>query len=311
MSAWAWGPFLAAVSFAWAGPRVLQAAHPKTAVQLAAVISLVVALSTGLVLAVAAELAFMQVRALLQVGTAGPWQPSIPALGLGAAAAAAVTWLLAAALRTLARSGRNLYSAWIDTRAMNPHGERVVIVDDALPTAFAVTGYPGQVVVTTGMLGALEPDEQAALLAHEDAHLRHNHQLYIQLAQLAAAANPLLRPLTGVIQTATERWADEEAAAAVGDRQLVARAMARAALASHRHQPRLVPAVSAAAGSATESQLAARIHGLMSPQVHTTRRMVAGVLVVLGLCLASSGTTVITGHQQVEHIEINVIDTGR
>jgi len=73
------------------------------------------------------------------------------------------------------------------------------------------------------------------LLAHEGAHLRHHHHLYTQLARLAAAANPLLRPLARVIAEGTERWADEVAAAEVGSRRLAARGLARAALARHEH----------------------------------------------------------------------------
>ena len=105
-----------------------------------------------------------------------------------------------------------------------------------VPTAFAVAGAPGHVVVSTAMLNALDADERKVLLAHEAAHLRHHHHLYTQLAQLAAAANPLLRPLARVIAEGTERWADEVAAAEVGSRRLVARGLARAALARREHR---------------------------------------------------------------------------
>src|SRR6202012_3554843 len=69
---------------------------------------------------------------------------------------------------------------------------------------------------------------------HETAPLRHRHHLYVHLAHLAAAANPLLRPAARAVGDAAERWADEVDAAEVGGRSLAARAVARAALAQHR-----------------------------------------------------------------------------
>ena len=200
---------------------------------------------------------------------------------------------------------------WRDARELDPDGQRIVIVNDSVPTAFAVTGYPGRVIVSTAMLNALEPDERAALLAHEEAHLRHHHQIYLQLTKLAAAANPLLRPLVDLVHTATERWADEDAAAAIGDREVAARAVARAALARHRYGTRPPAAVSSVSGSATASQLAERIHWLMEPPPKAARRVVAGALLILTMCAVTSGMTAIVGHKQVEHIETTVLDAHR
>ena len=101
--------------------------------------------------------------------------------------------------------------------------------DDA--TAFTVPGRPGYVVVSTGMLRRLDGEERRVLLAHERAHLEHHHHRYLCVAAVAAAAAPPLRPVFGRVRFATERWADETAALEVGDRRLVARTIARAALA--------------------------------------------------------------------------------
>ena len=73
------------------------------------------------------------------------------------------------------------------------------------------------------MLRALSADERRVVLAHEAAHLARHHHLYVQLADLAAAANPLLRSTARGVRLAVEREADEVAAAEVGDRRLVAR----------------------------------------------------------------------------------------
>jgi len=123
--------------------------------------------------------------------------------------------LLASAVRYFVRAARALLRASAESRRLGPIRSGLLVVDDALPTAFAVAGAPGHVVVSTAMLHALDVDERKVLLAHEGAHLRHHHHLYTQLARLAAAANPLLRPLARVIAEGTERWADEVAAAEV------------------------------------------------------------------------------------------------
>jgi Zn-dependent protease len=57
-------------------------------------------------------------------------------------------------------------------------------------------------------------------------------------ARLAASANPLVRPLADAVEYTVERWADECAAAAVGDRRLVAETIAHAALAAKARRPR-------------------------------------------------------------------------
>lgn len=116
-------------------------------------------------------------------------------------------------------------------------GEPVVILPTARPTAFAVPGRPGHVVVSQGMLRSLDRDERRALLAHERAHLRRSHHRYVWACEVAASALPLLRPLRRAVRLSTERWADEDAAAEVGDRRLVARAICRAALVQHEREP--------------------------------------------------------------------------
>jgi hypothetical protein len=114
-------------------------------------------------------------------------------------------------------------------------GTQVVVLPDPAPYAHTLppgrTGR-GRVLVSTGMLDALDSRERRAMFAHERAHLEGRHDRFLLLAGLAARANPFLRPLrTGVAYT-VERWADEEAALRVGDRRVTARAVARAALVS-------------------------------------------------------------------------------
>ncbi|MDQ0776081.1 Zn-dependent protease with chaperone function [Streptomyces aurantiacus] len=106
----------------------------------------------------------------------------------------------------------------------------------------------GRVVVTTALLSRLGPAERRALFAHERAHLEAGHHRFLLAVRLAARANPFLRPLRTAVSYTTERWADEEAARAVGDRRAVAVAIGRAALVS-RDTPGPGPAPAATLAS--------------------------------------------------------------
>jgi hypothetical protein len=130
----------------------------------------------------------------------------------------------------------------------------VTVIPGHSAEAFAVPGDPGTVVVGETLLNALEPDERRVLLTHERAHLEHDHHRYLQIADSTAAAFPFLTPIARQVRFATERWADEVAARAVGDRHLVARAIIKAALTSDGSS--LLPA---AAGG----HVAARVNALL------------------------------------------------
>ena len=105
----------------------------------------------------------------------------------------------------------------------------VEIIASPEPIAFAVPGGRGTVVVSTGLLGGLPRGQRDALLAHEHAHVRLHHHRYVRTTRLAARIVPALYPLERWVTLATERWADEEAAASVGDRRIVADALVSAA----------------------------------------------------------------------------------
>jgi hypothetical protein len=143
---------------------------------------------------------------------------------LGAVALAGLSWIAYSVGRVMRRYHR--------VRA--PHGEdrALVVVRSEVPSAFALPGRPGRIVVSSAMLHALDTGERRALLAHERAHLRCRHHRYVRMTEVAAAVLPLLKPMNRRVCIATERWADEEAAAEIGDRAVVARAVARAAIAT-------------------------------------------------------------------------------
>ena len=229
-----WVPLGASVLLCLFGTRLGRWLPPATAVRLLTPAVLLSAVASGFVLAVAG---FAVLARVPVVAALGHWSvagvrgadPVPVAAGVLAGLAAAV--LLAAAARRAVRSGRDLVLAALACRRLGPAVAGLVVLDDDKPDAYALPGIGGRVVVSTAMLRALTADERAVLLAHEAAHLTHRHHLYVQVAELAAAANPLLRPAARAVGAAVERWADEVAAAEVQDRRLAARALAHAGLA--------------------------------------------------------------------------------
>jgi Zn-dependent protease with chaperone function len=147
--------------------------------------------------------------------------------------------LTAAAVATTAcsiRWYRGLTDCYREARRLPGHAQAVV-TGDQFASAYALPGRPGRIVMTAGMLEALDDTGRAVLLAHERAHLARFHHRYTAAVRLAAAANPMLRPAAQAVEYTVERWADEEAAAVIGDRRLVAQAIGRAARAATPRRP--------------------------------------------------------------------------
>lgn len=137
-------------------------------------------------------------------------------------------------------------------------GCELVVLDDAGCDAVAVPGRPGRIVLSTGLLRTLDPIGRRAVIAHEAAHLRHHHHLHHSGSLIAAAANPFLRSLPAAVALATERWADECAATAVG-RRSVAEAVAAV---GGCQPPTASPTLFLAAGATSVVQ---RVAALLEP----------------------------------------------
>ncbi len=200
------------------------------------------------------------------------------ALGVGALAA-----LGAAAVRGGAYLRR---STW---RTSDSAAE-LLIVQSSVVEAVAMPGDPNRIVVSSAMMDVLDADERDAMLAHERAHLQHRHHRFLVLAGLAAAAVPLVRPIAVRVRFCTERWADESAAAHMGDRSVVARAIAKAALASIGPPPRSALALLGLG-------VPGRIGALLGPQ----RRTATGASLLFaagcaGLALSIGASTVQLHH---------------
>src|SRR5207237_8810629 len=107
----------------------------------------------------------------------------------------------------------------------------VLVIDGAVPAAHAVGGVVtmrGAVVLTSSMVELLDADERAAVVAHERAHLRQRHTLFMAALRLSAALNPLLGGMLRDVRFALERWLGEGGAAGTGPATLSS-ALARAA----------------------------------------------------------------------------------
>jgi len=171
-------------------------------------------------------------------------------------------------------------------RAIGEPEQDLVVADWSAPMAVAVPGAvrrPGHLLVTTGILRLLSANERRVVFAHERAHLAHRHHRLTAATAAAAAMNPLLIPVREAVEFLVERWADEDAAAEVGDRDLTARAVARAALAASGAGPGPVLGID---GGATVQ----RVRALTRPTPAPLRRRLAGPLLLAAGIAAVAAT---------------------
>ncbi|MFJ4187497.1 M56 family metallopeptidase [Kitasatospora sp. NPDC089509] len=236
-------------------------------------------------------------RAALPVGTATGTAPTAPGTAAETAPDQHPDMRPRSASVRRARATDRLRQAL--ERLRHPAEHPLTVLDDDRADAFALpgrlgrpgrTGEPGRIVVTSGMLRALSGPERSALLAHERAHLTGRHHVFLALAEHAADLHPALRPLRAPLGYHLERWADEVAAARVGDRTVTARAVGRAALAASRSpwpaRPRLVAA-------AHSGPVPRRVAALLQPRPSTTpATRLRAVALALAACLAlTTGAT--------------------
>ncbi len=262
-------PLLAAVMARLLADRM----PPRTATWLLTFTALALAAASSAVLgllAIAAAVRIPLVAAVadLSLRALSHQDPASVPLGVAAGvllAAAAAAAARAAWRRTTALVAAHRQASWL------PGAGQVVVVTDDAADAYTAPGWPGRIVVTTGMMEALSEAERQVLLAHERAHAAARHYLFTAAARLASAANPLLRPLATAVGYSVERWADEEAAACTGDRSLVARAVAAAALAAAAAPPRqaapagALGAVAAPVGMRRAGAVPRRVAALLQP----------------------------------------------
>lgn len=283
VAVWIWIPVVASVLFGSLGPRLGRRLPPRAATWLLSVGSVIVAAAT---MAVLALVVFTVAGEVPDVAGIGHWSARRLASGEPFDQGAAVVALAVLAAQIVAlgwvgwRRGRALLAAWATCRAIPAP---LVVLPDTEPTAFAVPGWPGRIVASRGLLESLEPIERRALLAHEQAHLDGRHDLHLTAVALAAAVNPLLGTIPKALRLATERWADEAAAQATGNRATVAATIEHAA-----SRIRRVPVAGlltlAAAASDVELRVAALLEG--PPRRRLASEATLALLAVLAIAAA-------------------------
>jgi Zn-dependent protease with chaperone function len=288
---------LVTVLFAVVGPRLARRLPPAAATRVVVPGSVVVATSGVWVLG---TVAFTWVAQLGPVSRYGQWSaeqlradtpfPRVIAIGAGVLAVVSVG-------RTAAHGTRRIRLLLAVRQSCRGIGapRSLVVLDNDRPDAFATPGAHGRIVVTRGLLRALHADERRALLAHEAAHLAHRHAWWLLLAELAAAANPMLGPTACAIRHTVERWADEDAARAVADRRLVARTLARTALLVRAAPATAVP-LPAVGGDVPD-----RIRALLEPPPRPRFIPLIVLVALLVTATAAAGTVQRRGDELLDH----------
>lgn len=169
-------------------------------------------------------------------------------------------WLGSAATLALlfgiVRAGRSV-RAWRQHRCAESGAP--ALIDSGDWFAYSLPGPGGRVAVSAGLVDALDGDELEVVLAHERGHVAHRHDRHLLIAELATAFVPPVEWLRRRLRFTLERWADEEAVAAIGgDRERVAFTLARVAL-GPGEVPRTVAAFNGLG-------VAARVDALLRPQ---------------------------------------------
>ena len=159
------------------------------------------------------------------------------------------------------------------------------LLDTPAPVAFCIPGARPLLVLSAGMVAELDDAQLAAVVAHERAHLREHHHLYLLPFVAWEAALPVLPAAAGAhaaVRTLVEMRADDVALGAVpgaDPRRTLARAIVAAGTAGGTAVP---SGALAAAGSA----VAARVRRLLEPPAPLPAAARAAVLTAAGLLLA-------------------------
>lgn len=260
-------PLVMSIVLAIAGPLLARSLAPRTAARVLVIAAAITSASALWALGLLALSGLLD--AAQPLADPAPWWGTLFALLAGVCALARMV----AVAREHRRAVRFARSFSQDQQA----GEGgLVVIADQRPIAAALPGRHGRIVVSSAMLARLGTRERRVLLSHERCHVTNRHDLYRLTGDMARAVNPLLGALRDTIDQALERWADEDAAAVVGSRSLVARTLLQAALA---------PKTWLGALAFSSRGIAARVHALHCRP--TDSRRSAAVVMLLAAVLAA------------------------
>ena len=185
--------------------------------------------------------------------------------------------LLAVQRRRSHRSLVDLLSASAKDRATDARRKSLLadvrVLDHPSPVAYSLPGWHSRVVLSAGLLDLLNPDELAAVLEHERAHLRTRHDLMLLPFQAwveALGAVPGVRMARQSVAELAEMLADDVAARRTrGD--VLAAALAKVTLACANRREAgdpgrpLTGAVSTGSGAVATTTVTARVTRLVRP----------------------------------------------
>ena len=282
---------------------------PSTATKLITVGAVVTSLAFVFSLGV---LAFLLVARTPPAAHLGRWsihvlrETPVPPMA-SAAAVVVVIGALCSYTLTMWRQVRAALSARAYCARIGGEPGRLVVLDAEHPDAYALSAGRGRIVITRPLLRLLDAGERRALLAHERAHLTAHHHRYRLAVVLAASVCPLLRPAREAVTNSTERWADEVAAAEIGDRSLVAATLARTSLlvdASPRPAP--AHALRGAAGPVVR-----RVEALLHSGPRQRPLLVVAVLALIVVSISASLDAQHDTEGLLEHANVVASATGR
>ncbi|MEV6769106.1 M56 family metallopeptidase [Nocardia sp. NPDC051030] len=183
--------------------------------------------------------------------------------GSASLAAVVVTMRLGA---TLLRARRTTLEHAALTRMAGRHHPDLdaVVLEVDQPAAYCVAGKPHTVVISRGVLTALDEDHLEAVLAHERAHLAGRHHLLLALTRGLSTTLPRINLFSiGALEVAwlLEMMADDAAARIHGRRTVLQALRALSGIASGP----------AGALGATEVGLTTRLQRLEAPAARALR----------------------------------------
>lgn len=148
----------------------------------------------------------------------GPLVAGGPALGWAAGSGAlALPTVAVVVWRRERRTRRRLAGElWLgERRVVAGHAVVVLPVTRPLALSFELAKHDQVIVVSEGLVRALEDSQTEAVVRHEAAHLRWGHQRLLTLANVAERTLgrlPAVARSAAELHLAVERWADEQAA---------------------------------------------------------------------------------------------------
>ena len=202
----------------------------------------------------------LRIRALY----ATPGGATVAELGLALAGAVLARAAVTAAAHLARRGPRGAAARGNGPAGRAPEpGLGATLVDHPQPAAYCVAGRHPTVILTTGAVRALDPEQLSAVLAHEQAHLAGHHHRLRAMARIARQVLPflpLMRDADVQVARLVELHADDAAIRARDPQALAAALVILATGASP------APALAAAATDAIQ-----RIHRLLRPAEPVSR----------------------------------------